>query len=101
MCNRTSFVRSLSVGNTPVSGCAEGTYARSVRRARHDLRRPDWHRNARQVRAEAQPVAAERFEKAPKAPHRSGSEVSSRQAGIGESETGAGAVLTHRAKSYV
>jgi len=46
-------------------------------------------------------MAAERFEKAPEAPHRSGSEVSSRQAGIGESETGAGAVLTHRAKSYV
>ncbi len=30
-------------------------------------------------------MAAERFEKAPEAPHRSGSEVSSRQAGIGES----------------
>jgi hypothetical protein len=30
-------------------------------------------------------VAAERFEKAPKAPHRRSREVSSRQAGIGES----------------
>jgi hypothetical protein len=30
-------------------------------------------------------VAAERFEKTPEAPHRRGSEVSSRQAGIGES----------------
>ena len=38
-------------------------------------------------------MAAEGFEKAPEAPRRSGSEVSSRQAGIGESETGAGAVL--------
>ena len=46
-------------------------------------------------------MAAEGFEKAPEAPRRSGSEVSSRQAGIGESETGVGAVLTHRAKSYV
>ena len=39
-------------------------------------------------------MARERFEKAPDAPHRAGREVSSRQAGIGESETGAGAVLT-------
>ena len=46
-------------------------------------------------------MAAERFEKAPEAPHRSDREVSSRQAGIGESETGAGAVLTYLAKSYV
>jgi hypothetical protein len=46
-------------------------------------------------------MAAERFEKAPEAPHRSGSEVSSRQAGIGESEAGTGVVSTHRAKSYV
>jgi hypothetical protein len=80
-----NFVRSPSVGTSPVSGCAEGTYVRSVRRARHDLRRPGVHCNARQVRTKAQPVAAERFEKAPEAPHRSGSEVSSRQAGIGES----------------